>query len=185
MRQDVNRFVDNVYAPYQIRAAMENDFKNATSPRAEDRRASILLAINAAFKPDASEELQRQVFESMGDMVSIIRENVETKRNELLEPLDKQEASVLATIDRNYAQIIYANSIVTGYLASVVKVHDAQTAVLDTIGLDENLSDVVGKKLASASEAVAGVVKKAEKADTTAAAIEDALRNLTKALSGN
>lgn len=94
MRQDVKRFVDNVYAPFQIRAAMENDFKNATSTDAKNRRASLLLAINNAFKADAPDKPQRQVFDAMGRMVIIIREDVELKRAELIKPLDDQEAQV-------------------------------------------------------------------------------------------
>lgn len=185
MRQDVNRFVDNVYAPYQIRSAMENDFNNAKSSQQKDRQSSILLAINDAFKPDAPEKLQRQVFESMGAMVSIIRDDIESKRKELLKPLDDQEALVLASIDRNYTHIIYGNSIVTGYLASVVKVNDAQSEILNAIGLDTNLYDVVGKKLSSASDTVADLVQKAEKAETTAGSIETTLRDLRKAIAGN
>ena len=185
MRQDINRFVDNVYAPYQIRSAMENDFKNAKSSQEKDRQASILLAINGAFKPDASDKLQRQVFESMGSMVSIIHDDIESKRKELLKPLDEQEALVLAAIDRNYSQIIYANSIVTGYLASVVKVRDAQNEVLNAIGLDTNLSDVVGKKLATASDTVTNLVQKAEKVEATTTSIDTVLKDLQKAVAGN
>jgi hypothetical protein len=185
MRQDVNRFVDNVYSPYQIRSAMENDYKNAKSPQESDRKASIILAINNAFKPEASDKLQRQVFESMGAMVSIIQADIEDKRKELLKPLDAQEALVLANIDRNYSQIIYANSIVTGYLASVVKVHDAQNEALTAIGADANLSDVVGKKLATASDTVKSIVQKAEKAEATTESIQTVLKDLKIAISGN
>lgn len=185
MRQDVNRFVDNVYSPYQIRSAMENDFKNAKSPLEKDRQASILLAINGAFKPDASDKLQREVFESVGFMVSIISDDIESKRKELLKPLDEQEALVLAAIDRNYSQIIYANSIVTGHLASVVKVRDAQNEILTAIGLDANLSDVVGKKLATASDTVSTLVQKAEKLEATTSSIDTALKDIKKAVSGN
>lgn len=185
MRQDANRFVDNVYAPYQIRSAMENDFKNAKSSQENDRRASLLLAINAAFKPDASEKLQRKVFDSMGAMFSIILDDIESKRKELLKPLDEQEALVLATIDRNYSQIIYANSIVTGYLASVVKVRDAQNDVLNAMGLDANLSEVVGKRLAAASDTVASLVQRAEKAEATTISMDTTIKDIKKAVSGN
>ena len=184
MRQDVNRFVDNVYAPFQIRSVMENDFRNARSENERDRQASILLAINSAFKPDASESLQRNVFEAMGLMVSTLREDIESKRKELLKPLDEQEALVLTTIDQNYSQIIYGNSIVTGYLASVVKVRDAQSEVLNQMGLDANLSDTVAKRLVTASSAVTSLVQKAERADATSATIEAALKDLKQAVSG-
>ncbi len=185
MRRDVNQFVDNVYAPYQIRSAMENDFKNAKSVQEQDRKASILLAINNAFRPDSSDKLQRQVLDAMGFMVSTIQDDIGSKRQELLKPIDDQETFVLAAIDRNYSQIIYGNSIVTGYLASVVKVRDAQNEVLNAIGVDVNLSDVAGKKLAAASDTVSDLVRKAEKAEATSASIDDAFNKLKKAVSGN
>lgn len=185
MRQDVNRFVDNVYAPYQIRHAMENDYKNAKSSVENDRKSSILLAINGAFKPEASEKLQGQVFDAMGYMVSAIHEDIESKRQELLVPLNEQEATVLASIDRNYSQIIYANSIVTGYLASIVKVHDAQNEVLNAIGVDTNLNEVVGKKLAAASEKVTSLVQKAESAQATTDSVTATLKDLKSAVSSH
>ena len=184
IRQDVNRFVDNVYAPYQIRTAMESDFKNSKSSDAKDRRASILLAINEAFKPGASDKLQRQVVEAMGDMVSIIREDIESKRQELLDPINRQEATVLSAIDRNYAQIIYANAIVTGHLASIAKVQDAQNEVLKAIGVDADLSKLIGENLATASDTVGKLVNKAESAQATAQNITTTIKEIKSAISG-
>lgn len=185
MRQDINYFVDNIYAPYQIRSVMSNDFKNARSSKEADKRSSILLAINNAFKPEASDETQREVFEAMGVMVSLIRQDIESKRQELLKPINEQEKLVLSSIDRNYAQIIYGNSIVTGYLAGVVKVNDAQNKVLNEIGLDGDLNAVVGKRLAVVSEEVANIVQKAEKTEATITSIETALKDLKRVVTEN
>jgi hypothetical protein len=184
MRRDVNRFVDNVYAPYQINSVMEKDFKTSKSNDENDRRSSILLAINNAFRPEASETLQRQVLESMGTMVSLIRDDVESMRHELLDSIDQQENVVLDAIDRNYAQIIYSNSIVTGYLSSVAKVHDAQNEILNAIGLEADLSELIGKKLASASDKIAGFVQAAEQVDATADTIYATIDSLKSTLNG-
>ncbi|HVZ42594.1 MAG TPA: hypothetical protein VHA82_02205 [Ramlibacter sp.] len=183
MRQDVNRFVDNVYVPYQIRALMENDFRNAKSAAEDDRRASLLLAINSSFQPGAAGGLQSDTFQAMAFLVSQIREDAESKRSELLAPIDAQEAAVLAAVDRSYAQITYGNSIVTGYLASIVKVHDAQNEVLNAIGVDTDLTKLVGEKLASTSDEVGKLVDKAQKVQATGASVAAELSSLKKLVS--
>jgi hypothetical protein len=184
MKRDVNRFIDNVYAPYQIKAAMEADFKASKSANEEERKSSILLGINSAFKPEATEQLQRNVYSGMGIMFSVIREDVEAQRKELLDQLNEQESSLLLAIDRNYSQIIYGNSIVTGYLSSVVKVHDAQNEILKALGVDKDLSTVIGKRLAEASDKVSDLVQKSESANTKISDIESSINKLKSAISG-
>jgi hypothetical protein len=167
MRKDVNRFVDDVYAPHQIRFVMAEEQKKADSTDPAVRRKSLLLGINAAFKPGASSVLQKAVLEGMAITVEKIRVDVESMRSELLVPLDAQEAEVLGAIDRAYLKIHHANSIVTGHLSSVVKVHEAQAELLDSIGVEKDLRKEVGASLASASEQIGNIVEQAEKADKT------------------
>lgn len=165
MRHDVNRFVDEVYAPHQIQTAMSRQKELATSSDPQDQKKSLLLAINAAFKSDAPPQLQDAVLKGMGIMVQKIRNDVETMRQELLDPLDAQEAEVLDSIDRAYQQLHYANSIVTGHLSSVRKVHETQAEMLNAIGVDRDLREQVGKNLSIASVKIADLVKAAEKSD--------------------
>ncbi|HYD79128.1 MAG TPA: hypothetical protein VEC06_04915 [Paucimonas sp.] len=183
MRADINRFIDNTYAPYQIRSAMERDFQNSKSALPEDRQASLLLAINNAFQPGASDKLQESVLRSMGVMVRLIQEDIESQRRELLAQIDQQEEEVMGSIDRNYAQIIYANSIVTGYLGSVVRVHDAQNEALQAIGAKADLSQLIGVRLASASDKVKSLVEKAQQADSKVQKVEDTLQEIKNAVS--
>lgn len=188
MKHDVNRFVDDVYAPFQIRYVMEADHRRATSADETERRRSLLLAMNAAFKPGAPSQLQSGVLVGMSALVESIREDVEQMRTELLAPLEQQEAEVTASVDRAYQQIHYANSIVTGHLASVVKVHDAQGQVLDAIGLQRDLGEDVHKGLAEASSRIAGYVEAADdagqKADEVAAKLKVVIGELQTRLGG-
>jgi len=71
---------------------------------------------------------------------------------------------VLGAIDRSYNQIIYANSIVTGHLASVRKVHDAQEELLNEFGI-ENLRTETAQKLSSYSVGVEKILKDVKKVD--------------------
>lgn len=185
LRADIDRFVDNVYAPYQIRAALAHDAAMSKSAKPEERRASLLLGIDKAYAPGALDADLTNVVKGMGYFVKAIREDVETMRRDMRAPIDQQEADVIGAIDRNYAQLVYANSIVTGYLGSVVKVHDAQADALNAIGLDGKLPEQIGKKLAAASERVDRLVQKAEKADATAASIQQNIADLKSSASIN
>lgn len=163
MRRDVNRFIDDVYAPFQIRNAMNRQWELAKSSKKKERNKSLLLAINAAFKPDATPKLQENVLKGMAIMVDKIRQDVEAMRGELLYPLKAQEKEVTGSIDRAYQQIHYANSIVTGHLSSVAKVHETQADLLDKIGVERDIRKDIGDTLARASERIGTIVETAEK----------------------
>ena len=182
MRRDVNRFVDDVYAPFMIRFVMNRQRELATSQNPDDRRKSILLAIDEAFKPGASSERQDDALKAMEILVKKLRGDIESVRSQLLDSLNGQEHEVLGSIDRAYEQLHYANSIVTGHLASVVKVHDAQAELLQSIGVDRDLRKVVGEGLASASEKIADVVDKAEGASDKLTRAEETIANLKKTI---
>ena len=184
MKDDVNRFIDNTYAPYQIRAAMERQKQLADSNDPKLRRISLLLAINAAFKPGASEDLQAKTLKGMEILISHIRKDVEKMRAELLVPLNEQEQEVIGSINRAYQQMHYANSIVTGHLASVVKVHDAQNDLLMEFGVERDLRKEIGEGIAAASEEISAIVESAEKAGSKLEGAEEKAKSLRNTIAG-
>ena len=184
MRRDVNRFVDDVYAPYQVRFVMSRQQELASSSNPDDRRKSILPVMEASSKPDASAETRAVALKAMEILVRRISVDVESMRKELLDTLNLQQAEVLGSIDRAYQQLHYANSIVTGHLSSVVKVHDAQADLLMAVGVDRDLRRVVGESLADASDKIAEVVEKAETVKDKFDEVEEGAANLKKVISG-
>ncbi len=187
MKEDVNRFVDGIYAPHQIRAAMERQKELAESSDPNDKKISLLLAINAAFKPGASEKLQSATLKGMGILVTKIRNDVEQMRRDLLTPLDEQEKMVLGSINRAYQQMHYANSIVTGHLSSVAKVHEAQSELLAEFGVEKDLRKEIGEGMAAVSSKITLLVDAAENVDDkmvgaekTATSLKDAITELGK-----
>ena len=160
MKQDVNSFVDDVYAPYQIGKLLEMDFADANSGAYESMTGSIIDAAKNSSDP----KKQKKAIGFMKDFVSVVYLEVEYYRDSLLAPVEKQELDAMAVIDRTYTQIIYANSIVTGHLASVRKVHDAQEEILNEFGV-ENLRTETAKKLSEYSIGVGKILKDAEKLD--------------------
>lgn len=170
MKKDVNTFVDDVYAPYQIGKLLEMDFADATSGEYESMTGSLI----DASKNSSDFAKQKQALGNMKDFVSTVYEEVEAFRKILLDPIEEQELKVMAEIDRSYNQIIYANSIVTGHLASVRKVHDAQEDILNEFGL-ENLRAETAQKLSNYSVGVDKILKDVKKID-----VDDVEKQMTE-----
>ncbi len=193
MRDDVNRFVDEVYAPFQIQFVIDAEQEKATSSSDAVRKMSLLAAMGVAFaKPPADEDeetrakranLQKQVLEKLGVLVSGIEQDIEDMRRELLQPLEAQRAEVIGSIDRNYQRIHYANSVVMGHLSTVVKVHDAQEEALNAIGI-EGLREKAGTSLARTSNQVGELVNRAERAGGTLDELEETITDTKAKLLG-
>ena len=177
IENDVNTFVDDVYAPYQIRKLLQADHQDFK--RGDPN--SLFAALDAAIKKPDSSRAQKTALDAMDVFVQILRAEVEDYRRQRLAPVLAQKKNVLAAIDRSYRQIHYGNSIVTGYLASVVKVHDAQQEVLDEIGL-ENLNQEIGQRLTEISKKVSEFTRKAKKVEGSMANVEKKINTLTKEL---
>jgi hypothetical protein len=192
MRCDINRFVDDVYAPHQIRFVMQDELALAQDPDPVVSASSFITLFEATLEPGAPHELQTLMLDAMAAIVEGIHADVEDMRGDLLAPLEAQEREVLGSIDRAYSQLRHANSIVTGHLASVVRVHDAQAELLEIIGVDRNLRYRVSRNLATTATQIGEVVEDAERVSATidtvrkdANKITDALSDLGEKLSGS
>ncbi|MBL4762057.1 MAG: hypothetical protein JKY93_05080 [Gammaproteobacteria bacterium] len=158
--EDINRFVDNVYLPFQIQRTLSDDlWKN-----------ELLSAIGAASRADRTGAAQKDAFDKIEAFFLIIQEEVESYRTLKLKPVKKQYADVLLSINTSYEQIHYANSIVTGHLASVVKVHESQNEILEKLDLKDLRTDV-GKGVAGLSGNIAVLIQKAKAGDEKLGAI--------------
>jgi archaellum component FlaC len=177
IENDVNKFVDDVYAPYQIRKLLQADHQDF---KRRDPN-SLFSALDAAIRQPDSSSVQKTAVDAMDVFVQILRAEVEDYRAERLAPVLVQKKKILAAIDRSYRQIHYGNSIVTGYLASVVKVHDAQQELLNEFGL-ENLNQEIGQRLADISNKVSEFTEKAKKVEGSVADMEKKINKLTQDL---
>jgi hypothetical protein len=142
MHRDVDEFVEEVYRPYVIRSTMED--------------LGLIAKLQASLQPgsalDPLDVMEIYVEEAM--------KQIEAYRAELQAPVTEQEVQVLGAIDASHLRVQNANSIVTGHLASVRKVRDAQGEFLRMArleGLPErtaafatSVSDELGRTLSSA-----------------------------------
>ncbi len=165
MRRDVDRFVDNIYVPFQVSELVRHEVELDASRDEGEQDRSLVRMIEPALKVGAASEDQALAFRAIRIFMQMLRDDVENLRKELKAPLDEQEAEVLGSIDRAYQTIHYANSIVTGHLASVVKVHEMQSQLLGAAGIDKDLPQIIGISLSKASDKIGAIVGTAEAAD--------------------
>lgn len=148
---DINKFIDNVYLPYQIQKTLADNFwKN-----------EMMSAIESASQPDSTGKKQKEAFQKIEAFLQIIHEEVESYRKLKISPVKDQKQKVLANIQESYDRIHYANSIVTGHLASVVKVHDTQNEILEKFEL-KDIRKKVGVEIAGVSDEIGGLIQKAK-----------------------
>ena len=148
---DINSFIDNVYLPYQIEKTLAIPLW----------KREMLSAIEAASKPDSTGKKQKESLEKIEAFFLIIQQEVEVYRQLKLKPVQDQYASVSESINSSYDQIHYANSIVTGHLASVVEVHNTQSEILKTLDV-KSLRVKVGNEFSGISGKIGELVQKAK-----------------------
>ncbi len=169
LQNDINRFIDNVYLPHQIQKSLSDDIL----------KKEMLGAIETASKVDPIGKAQKEAFAKIEIFLLMIHEDVESYRKLKLKPIQDQYSSVLSNINKGYDQIHYANSIVTGHLASIVKVHNAQNELLEKIHLKDLRSDA-GGEFADMSEKIANLLQKAKKGEDGFDSIVNKFENLIK-----
>lgn len=159
IKNNINQFVDEVYRPYIIRKTIK-DFE-------------LIERIQKTVKPRAKQD----PLTVMEVFVTLVSEEIESFRQELLRPIEKKEQELLIAIDDSYQKLQNANAIVTGHLASVRRVQDAQAELLER----SNLEDLRHKFIDEAvklSDQIAGLVEKGRKAGQNVQEIQRAMERL-------
>ena len=159
IKGDINAFVDEVYRPHTIKHSM--------------RRFDLIDRVVAARAPGAKVD----ALSVMELYVTMVSEEIEAYRRELLDPIEAYEREVLTGIDDAYQKLQNANAIVTGHLASIRKVHDAQEEILRSAGM-EDLRGRFVEETVSLSERVDDLVEKGRKAEERAEDLEETIQKL-------
>ena len=157
IEDDINRFIDDTYRPAFI-ARFAGEF------RLNDQIERILRDDPAKLLPVLTR------------FVTVAVERIEKKRTELLAPLREQKNSVIEEIDSAHRQIQAAQAVVTGHLASVMKVREVQNEFLAKAGLG-GVREKIAKTTATISDKVDGFVRTGEKIRAEADSIESSVRD--------
>lgn len=188
LEENVNRLIDDQYRPFIISRVLEQDVDAFKSDDPQTKEQSIFNAIQIAFV-DNQELSHSQKAKAQSDallgmkfLYSGIDEQVEKKRNSLLSPLKKQRHTFLTAIRANYDVIIRKNAVLTGLLASIVDVHEAQANILEEAGLDRDLRSKVGLGLEKLSKTVTDLRSGVESASGEISNIENQFKETVESL---
>jgi hypothetical protein len=141
---NINAFIEEVYAPFIINYVLKGElknYKNNVSP-------SIFGVINKAASDGAGKAETGEVLVEMSNIIKDANTRIEKKRNELLDPIQKQKDAMLRNINTSYENTRRANSSVTNYLQSVLSLKESQREILSIVGLkgmDEALNNTLLK----------------------------------------
>ncbi|PRY02752.1 hypothetical protein CLV24_1475 [Pontibacter ummariensis] len=168
LKDDINSFVDDVYAPFVIHYVLKHEL-------AQYRKGepSLYGAIEAAGQTEGKEEAE-EALQVMAEFQEAARAQIESKREELLSPVLQQEADIRKAIDQSYDNAVYANSAITAHLRSIRKVKDAQREALSMAGLG-GTDTLVTNTLVRVSKQVKKAVEQGKEIDVQS---EDTYRKL-------
>ncbi|OLD69116.1 MAG: hypothetical protein AUI33_09200, partial [Ignavibacteria bacterium 13_1_40CM_2_61_4] len=138
MDADVNSFVDQTYRPFVIERSIRN-FKLL------DRIVHPLEGTDAV--------------DIMRIFVDSITRDIEQYRADLLRPIRAQRDKVFTSLEDAYRRIQDGNSVITGHLASLVAVQDAQDQALAEAGL-QGIRERLVDASANASDQLTDLVRK-------------------------
>ncbi len=129
IENEINSFVDEVYAPFVLNYVLQAEFESyqAGSP-------SLYGAIEQAGSAGGAIASQEAV-DMMLEFQEAAREQIESKRDELLQPIKNQHLDISREINHSYANASYANASITAYLQSLHKLKGAQQESLSMIGM--------------------------------------------------
>ena len=102
--------------------------------------------VNIARDPDPT-----LVLEGVQDWVEFALENIETKKRELIDPINSDEVALLKIVDEAFSNLIRANATITAHLNSLRKIQEVQDDALKALNLKE-LRDKINKALTGASD---------------------------------
>lgn len=189
LEQKANDLIDKKYRPSLIRQVIEQDVAVFKNPARKNQ--SLFNAIQEAFvdnrnlSPGELAVAQSNAMAGMKIFYTKIDKKVEFERNQLLRPLRQQRRKLLGNIDANYLNIIKKNAAITGLLSSVVKVHDSQQQLFSMAGVEVNVREETGNKLANLSDEIAEMLDKVDDSTAKVGDVEKAIKNFKELINND
>ena len=169
---NINAFIEEVYAPFIINYVLKGElknYKNNVSP-------SIFGVINKAASDGAGKAETGEVLVEMSHFLKAANTRIEKKRNELLDPIQKQKDAMLRNINTSYENTRRANSSVTNYLQSVLSLKESQREILSIVGL-KGMDEALNNTLLKASDVTKSLLIEGKEIDIES---DDAFNKIKK-----
>jgi hypothetical protein len=154
----INQWVDQVYAPSQITAVVGN--------------AAIRAELETAINNAAAGQNQDVLVKRFNSVITLIRDDVEKTRGQLMSPIESARADTLTRVQAAYTQVQLGNSIVTGYLSSLVKVTDTQNQLLAGAGLSDTENQLSADMISLSENLDKALTSSADKCRTLASVVQ-------------
>ena len=158
IKKDINGFIDEKYAPFVIHYVLKHELKQFKLGN-----ESIYGSIQEAGENEGKEYADKAL-NDMSDFLKAADHQIELKRNELLNPINKQRDEIIRTVNTSYENAIYANSTITAYLQSIRKVKETQQEALSMIGL-QGADSLITNTLVNISEKIEAAITKGKEID--------------------
>lgn len=155
MEDDINDFVDQKISPAFINAMVNSDLRMA------HENPQSLFATLARVQSDPSQTNTLEAVATIAEFQAAINQELESVRNELLAPVRQKRNEVVKYLTQSYDVTIDANSSVSAYLASAVKVKEKQDALFSYTGI-AGLNDSIADRLASLSSEINRISEKTD-----------------------
>ncbi|WP_394692384.1 hypothetical protein [Hyphobacterium sp.] len=146
-RNEVDAFIDNTYRPALIELTA--------------RDARLVEGISTIIDNDPG-----RLPAYLTRFLQAVDPRVEAKRQELLEPIVAQELALLDEIDGAHSRVQAANAVISGHLASIRDVHEAQSEVLAIAGLPD-LRELIGASIADVSNRAERLNRRGQEVNST------------------
>ena len=158
IEHQINAFVDDVYAPFQISRLVQADV--------EDMQKGLDDTLAGALRDAPSNnDAAKRAMANMDIFLRLVREEVESYRSDLLHPVQEQRRQLLKELDQAYGNIISANASITAHLSSIRKLKDTQQELLQKMGFEKEMLDNAGARIAQFSGQVDRILDVANKVD--------------------
>jgi hypothetical protein len=171
---NIHNFIEEVYSPFIINYVLKGELKkynNNVSP-------SIFGVIKKAASDGVGKAETREVLVEMSDFLKAANAQIEKKRNELLEPIQKQKDSVIRNINNSYGNTVLANSSVTNYLQSILNLKESQNKVLSIVGL-KGKAEELNSTLLKVSDFTKSLLTKGKEIDINSDDAFDKMKTIT------
>lgn len=172
LKEKVNVFVDDVYAPFIINYVLKGELQAYQAGE-----ISIYKSIMDAGESD-DKEVTSKALQEMNDFVQAARAEIEKKRMELLQPIQEQEREITEAVNTSYYNALQANATLTAYLRSVQKVKDSQRRAISVLGL-KGVDTKITNTLVNTSDQLSSLLEEAKKVDQKSDEAKEKIENIS------
>lgn len=162
----VGQDLDAVHASYRTLIHTHfDDLRSRANTFLEDQWVPAFLADfveRGQLVESARGKDPKAVLEDVGIWVESAMGEIADKRRTLIEPIDKDEASLISAVDEAFDRMTRANAVITAHLNSLRKVQTVQDEALKAMGL-QDLRETIDQRLVASSEGAQKAIDKLKK----------------------